>query len=231
VARVFGSFTEMEGQTGTAATTCLALLLTRTFKIAVLGMHLLGSTPSGEAYEAPGTWFKSAFIWSWTAQRCEQDAHGPSTHVHNLTMIAFRPRVSLIERFLSYLDDPSASRIFESMLQDPYMLVDFALGTWYTCIEQSAMEMTHRVRYIEEARKLATTSAPTLLEVFETFSSFLTRLCSRNHSMRLGEYSRDRPPHRFQTWISQFTRTPFLRMLSSSLSRSKHQWESLSLCN
>jgi hypothetical protein len=66
-------------------------------------------------------------------------------------MLAFQPRAGLVQQFIDYLDDPDAAKIFRSVLEDPYILVDLALGSWYKRVESSAKEMTRRVRSIEEA--------------------------------------------------------------------------------
>jgi hypothetical protein len=70
--------------------------------------------------------------------------------VSQLTMLAFQPRAGLSGQFINYLDDPDAVHIFQSILEDPYILVEFALSSWYRRVEYSAKETTRRVSSIAE---------------------------------------------------------------------------------
>lgn len=105
-------------------------------------MHFLGMAASQDG--AGGDWIKSGLMLRWLSNPSMQQVGDADRSP--VILLCFEPTYKLLERLQHLVDSAN----WEFILQDPYILVDIVISTWYERLDESAWEITSRVSTIEK---------------------------------------------------------------------------------
>lgn len=93
---------------------------------------------------ARGDWIKSGIMLRWLSNPSMQQVGDADRSP--VILLCFEPTSKLLERLQHLVDSAN----WEFILQDPYILVDIVISTWYERLDESAWAITSRVSTIEK---------------------------------------------------------------------------------
>ncbi|CAP71653.1 uncharacterized protein PODANS_6_60 [Podospora anserina S mat+] len=130
--------------------------------VETLWMHFLVKIPTTASQpNQHEPWLKWGFVMTWKPKPMtptERDTVEPENSEYCVTFLAFQPPLESIQALVTFI----LSSTWNHVNNDPYVIVDVALSSWYQRVDSIAWDVTHLVRtdekrLFERAKILETT--------------------------------------------------------------------------